>query len=186
MSAAGLFDRVVAYVALVLLAPVVLLIAAAVRFTSPGPVIYRQTRIGQGGRPFSILKFRTMVDGADRLAANVSPRGDPRITPVGGFLRHWYLDELPQLVNVLRGQMSLVGPRPSLPDEVALMDDDTLRRFAVRPGMTGLWQVSGRSNLGWHQAKVLDSYYADNWTITGDLMILLRTAKAVVTADGAC
>ena len=155
------------------------------------------TSSGKDGRLFEVLKLRTMVDDAENLKAALlaeneydgvlfKMKHDPRITRFGAVLRRYSLDELPQLVNVLRGEMSLVGPRPSLPDEVAAMDQETMRRFAVRPGMTGLWQVSGRSNLGWDEAKVLDAYYADNWTIAGDVSILLRTAKAVVSADGAC
>lgn len=190
-------DVVLAAVLLVLVSPLLLVLVLAVRFDSPGPAVFRQVRVGKDGRHFEVLKLRTMVNGADELkmsllAANeydgvlFKIRQDPRITRFGALLRRSSLDELPQLVNVLRGEMSLVGPRPSLPDEVAMMDADALRRFAVRPGMTGLWQVSGRSNLGWNEAKALDTWYADNWTVRGDLSILVRTARAVVSAEGAC
>lgn len=193
---AGL-DAAGATVLLVLVSPLLLVLMIGIRIDSPGPAIFRQVRVGKDGRLFEVLKLRTMVRDAEDLktgllAANeydgvlFKMRQDPRVTRFGVLLRRFSLDELPQLVNVLRGEMSLVGPRPSLPVEVAAMEPDTLRRFAVRPGMTGLWQVSGRCNLGWDEAKVLDTYYADNWTIAGDLSILLRTAKAVVSADGAC
>ncbi|HET9997585.1 MAG TPA: sugar transferase, partial [Nocardioides sp.] len=133
----GWVDRIVAVTALVLLSPVLVMIAAAVSLSSPGGVIYRQVRVGQGGLPFRILKFRTMVDGADRLAANISPAGDPRITPVGRVLRSSYLDELPQLVNVVRGDMRLVGPRPETPEYVALYTPDERRVLEVKPGLVG-------------------------------------------------
>ncbi|MDZ5621527.1 sugar transferase [Nocardioides sp. HM23] len=191
-------DAVLAALLLVWLSPLLLLLMLAVRLDSAGPAVFRQVRVGKDGRHFEVLKLRTMVDGAEDLkgsllAANESDGGvlfkirrDPRITRLGALLRRSSLDELPQLVNVLRGEMSLVGPRPALPDEVAVMDEEALRRFTVRPGMTGLWQVSGRSNLGWSEARAFDTYYADNWTVRGDLAILVRTAKAVVTAEGAC
>ena len=191
-------DVVLAGLLLVLLSPLLLVLVLAIRLDSSGPAVFRQVRVGKDGRHFELLKLRTMVDGAEELkssllAANECDGGvlfkirhDPRITRIGALLRRSSLDELPQLVNVLRGEMSLVGPRPVLPDEVAVMDDEALRRFAVRPGMTGLWQVSGRSNLGWSEARAYDTYYADNWTVAGDLLILLRTAKAVVSAEGAC
>jgi lipopolysaccharide/colanic/teichoic acid biosynthesis glycosyltransferase len=196
VSAAGLFDRAVAFLALVLLAPVELLIAAAVRFTSPGRVIYRQVRIGQGGRPFEILKFRTMVDGADRLAANVSPAGDPRITPVGGFLRHWYLDELPQLVNVVRGDMRLVGPRPETPEYVALYDPGERRVLDAKPGLVGAStlafmdeaeRLAAAPMAAEHYERVLlhervglDLAYLDQRTFTTDLVLLFRQAAAIL------
>jgi lipopolysaccharide/colanic/teichoic acid biosynthesis glycosyltransferase len=131
------FDVVVAGTALMLLLPVLALVALAVRLGSPGPVLFRQVRVGLGGRDFVLLKFRTMIVGADRMAANVSAEGDPRVTGVGRFLRHWYLDELPQLINVVRGDMSLVGPRPETPEFVALMDADEQRVLTVRCGLAG-------------------------------------------------
>jgi len=192
------FDLVLAAILLVLVSPLLLALMIAIRLDSPGYPIFRQVRIGKDGQPFGVLKLRTMVSDAEELKASLLAaneceggvlfkiRRDPRITRFGSLLRRSSVDELPQLVNVLRGQMSLVGPRPALPDEVAAMDQDALRRFAVRPGMTGLWQVSGRSNLGWTEARAYDTYYAENWTVVGDLSIILRTAKAVVSADGAC
>ncbi len=193
----GTVDAVGAAILLVLVSPLLLALMVGVWIDSPGSAIFRQVRVGKDGRLFEVLKLRTMVRDAEELKVGLlavneydgvlfKMKHDPRVTRFGALLRRSSLDELPQLVNVLRGEMSLVGPRPSLPDEVAAMDADALRRFTVRPGMTGLWQVSGRSNLGWDQAKALDTYYADNWTVAGDLSILLRTAKAVVTADGAC
>ena len=190
-------DVVLAAILLVLVCPLLLVLMLAVRLDSAGPAVFRQVRVGKDGRHFEVLKLRTMVSGAEDLKAGLlaaneydgvlfKMKQDPRITRFGALLRRSSMDELPQLVNVLRREMSLVGPRPSLPDEVAVMDEDAMRRFAVRPGMTGLWQVSGRSNLGWSEAKALDTYYADNWTVSGDLLILLRTAKAVVSAEGAC
>ena len=191
-------DAMLAAILLVLVSPLLLVLMIVVRLDSPGSALFRQVRVGKDGRQFEVLKLRTMVSNAEDLkasllAANECDGGvlfkikqDPRITRVGGLLRRSSLDELPQLLNVLRGEMSLVGPRPALPDEVAVMDDDALRRFTVRPGMTGLWQISGRSNLAWSEARAFDTYYADNWTVLGDFAILLRTAKAVLTADGAC
>ena len=191
------FDVALAAVLLVLVSPLLLVLVVAIRLDSSGGALFRQVRVGKDGRLFEVFKLRTMVPDAEALKAELIAyneydgvlfkiREDPRITRLGALLRRSSLDELPQLVNVLRGEMSLVGPRPSLPDEVAVMDEHTLRRFAVRPGMTGLWQVSGRSNLGWGQAAALDTYYAENWTVLGDLFILLRTPRAVVSADGAC
>ncbi|RMI32493.1 exopolysaccharide biosynthesis polyprenyl glycosylphosphotransferase [Streptomyces triticirhizae] len=190
-------DRIVAALALVVLAPLFAALALAVRLDSPGPVLYRQTRIGHRGTPFTLWKFRTMVPDADRHrpaleAVNehcATPlfkiRRDPRITRVGRLLRRTSLDELPQLVNVVRGEMALVGPRPPLPDEVARYGTVELRRLSVRPGLTGPWQVSGRSELSWDEGLALDLAYADNWTLTGDLDVLARTVRAVVSGRGA-
>ncbi len=190
-------DRVVAAAALVLLAPLLALLAVAVRWDSKGPVLYRQTRIGHRGTPFTLWKFRTMVPDAERRrpaleAANehaATPlfkiRADPRITRVGRLLRRTSLDELPQLVNVVRGEMALVGPRPPLPDEVARYSAVELRRLRVKPGLTGPWQVGGRSELSWDEGLALDLAYTDNWTLTGDLDVLARTVRAVVNGRGA-
>ncbi|MGH3680817.1 MAG: sugar transferase, partial [Natronosporangium sp.] len=167
-------DRAGSALALLALAPVLLVIAALIRVTSPGPVLYRQTRIGQGGQPFPFMKFRTMVDGADSQLPGLLDdnemdgllfkiRSDPRVTPVGRWLRRFSLDELPQLWHVLSGQMSFVGPRPPLPREVDRYDDDLRRRLLVKPGLTGLWQVNGRSDLPWEEAVRLDLYYVDHW-----------------------
>jgi exopolysaccharide biosynthesis polyprenyl glycosylphosphotransferase len=182
---------------LIALAPLFLITAVLIKLASPGPVFYGQERIGLSGEPFTILKFRSMRIGADReLAALLAaegtddrplfkPRSDPRITPIGRILRRYSIDELPQLLNVLRGDMSLVGPRPQVDGEVRLYDSKSSRRLAVKPGMTGLWQVSGRSNLSWENAIRLDLYYVENWSITSDLVILLRTVRAVFAHDGA-
>ena len=182
---------------LVVLLPLFLVTAVLIKLASPGPVFYRQERIGLSGEPFHIFKFRSMVVDADaRLAALLSAQGDgdtplfkvkhdPRITPIGRFIRRYSIDELPQLLNVLIGQMSLVGPRPQVDGEVRLYDSKASRRLVVKPGMSGLWQVSGRSNLSWEDSIRLDLYYVENWSVTSDLVILLRTAKAVIAHDGA-
>jgi len=165
-----------------------------VRRDSAGGVFYRQERVGRNGEPFSILKFRSMSADADvrrEALTEGMAKGlfkmvdDPRITRVGRVLRRYSLDELPQLVNVLRGEMSLVGPRPALPSEVSEYDRRELRRLAVTPGLSGLWQVSGRSDLDWADGIRLDLYYVENWTMTQDLQILWRTARAVTASEGA-
>ena len=192
----AVFDRAGAAALLVAASPVMAAIALAVCADSAGPVLFRQIRVGRGGRPFVMYKFRTMCVGADRRRGELrhlndadavlfKMRDDPRVTRVGRWLRRWSLDELPQLFNVLRGHMSLVGPRPPLPDEVAAYPEDARRRLAVRPGMTGLWQVSGRSDLPWEEAVRLDLRYVDNWSLSLDLVILLRTLTAVARASGA-
>ncbi|HET7689316.1 MAG TPA: exopolysaccharide biosynthesis polyprenyl glycosylphosphotransferase [Nocardioidaceae bacterium] len=189
-------DRVAAALLLLLVAPLLLAMCLAVRLDSPGRALFTQTRVGRHGRHFKVYKMRTMVQDAEAVKLQLADqneydgilfkmKADPRITRVGALLRKTSLDELPQLLNVLRGEMSLVGPRPSLPTEVQAMDGDTLRRLAVKPGITGLWQVSGRSDLSWDEASALDTYYADNWSLTGDLSILVRTVGAVVGARGA-
>jgi exopolysaccharide biosynthesis polyprenyl glycosylphosphotransferase len=190
------FDVVVASLLLTMLMPVLAFIALRIRLHDGGPALFRQTRTGRSGQEFPCLKFRTMViDAEARLAALREQVGyaeglfkmknDPRITKPGRWLRRLSLDELPQLLNVLRGDMSLVGPRPPLPSEVEQYDDDTLRRLRVRPGLTGLWQVSGRSDLSWEEAVRLDLYYVDNWSMIQDLSILLKTVGAVVSSRGA-
>jgi exopolysaccharide biosynthesis polyprenyl glycosylphosphotransferase len=192
----GAVDRCVALVALLALSPVLLTIAVAVRISSPGPVLYRQERVGVNGQSFTMLKFRSMVVDADReleklRAANISDgllfklRNDPRVTPIGRWLRRLSLDELPQLLNVLGGTMSLVGPRPPLPGEVARYDSSVSRRLLVKPGLTGLWQISGRSDLPWEEAVRLDLRYVENWSLALDLLILWKTAAAVLRAQGA-
>jgi exopolysaccharide biosynthesis polyprenyl glycosylphosphotransferase len=192
----GGLDRSAAALALLLLAPVLLGIALAVRLTSSGPVLYRQERVGVNGRTFTMLKFRSMVADADRQvealsAGNISDgllfkmRVDPRVTPVGRWLRRLSLDELPQLLNVLGGSMSLVGPRPPLPGEVARYDTQISRRLLVKPGLTGLWQISGRSDLPWEEAVRLDLRYVENWSMAMDLLILVKTFRAVFSRSGA-
>jgi exopolysaccharide biosynthesis polyprenyl glycosylphosphotransferase len=192
----GLLDRVVAAVALLALAPVLMGLALAVRLDSPGPVLFRQERVGINGASFTMLKFRSMVVDADRHVAalraeNISDgllfklREDPRVTRVGRWLRRLSLDELPQLVNVVTGSMSLVGPRPPLPSEVAAYDSSVRRRLLVKPGLTGLWQVSGRSDLPWDEAVRLDLRYVENWSLMLDLLIIWRTGRAVLGRSGA-
>jgi len=189
-----IFDRVLATTFFVILAVPMLVIALAVRMTSRGSAFFRQTRVGKGGCEFAIWKFRTMVTGAELMPApDVNDADgllfklhrDPRVTPVGRFLRRWSLDELPQLWNVVRGDMSLVGPRPPVPGEVASYGDDVRRRLLVKPGLTGLWQVSGRSDLPWEDYVRLDLYYVENWSVSLDLLILARTLFAVIRGSGA-
>ncbi|MGZ2357117.1 sugar transferase [Streptomyces sp. 372A] len=192
----GAVDRAGAACGLVALAPLLLLIAVAVRFTSAGPVFHRQVRQGQHNRPFVMWKFRTMVLDAERHKAGLAEaneiegpmfkmRRDPRVTRVGRLLRRSSLDELPQLINVLKGDMSLVGPRPPLPDEVSRYDERELRRLAVKPGLTGLWQVSGRSDLSWQETVSLDLWYVDNWSVAMDMGLMARTLRAVTDGRGA-
>lgn len=193
------FDILASSVGIVLLIPVWLMIAAVVKGGDGGSVVFRQKRVGLNGRPFPMFKFRTMVPDAEAVLAALQReqardvgntvmfkmRHDPRITRPGHVLRRFSLDELPQLFNVWLGHMSLVGPRPPLPREVAGYEDMVHRRFHVRPGITGLWQTSGRSNLSWEDTVRLDLYYVENWTMRRDLMILMRTFRAVVSKDGA-
>ncbi|MGH3097558.1 MAG: sugar transferase [Streptosporangiales bacterium] len=190
------FDRVGAALCVALASPLLLAIAAAIKLADGGPIFFRQTRIGHEGREFSMLKFRTMQVNAEQrlgelLALNDSSqvlfkmRQDPRVTGVGSFLRRYSLDEIPQLVNVLRGEMSLVGPRPPLPREVEQYERDVYRRFAVRPGITGLWQVSGRSDLPWEETVRLDIRYVERWSLLLDVLIICRTLGAVLRKSGA-
>jgi exopolysaccharide biosynthesis polyprenyl glycosylphosphotransferase len=193
----GCVERFSAMLLLVLLSPLLALTAGLVKLSSRGPILYRQERIGRSGTPFKMLKFRTMVDGADKLrsgleASNehgVDPlfkiRQDPRITAVGRLLRRMSIDELPQLAHVVSGTMAVVGPRPPMPDEVKRYTDDAWRRLLVRPGITGLWQVSGRSSLPWMETLRLDLYYVDNWSLALDLVIAVKTFNAVIRGRGA-
>ncbi len=192
------FDAVGSVLLVLLLSPVLIAVAIAVKVTSKGPVFFRQERVGINGEMFRMIKFRSMVvDAEARLAALKAEqhdagnevlfkiRNDPRITKVGKFIRRFSIDELPQLFNVVFADMSLVGPRPPLMAEVELYGDEARRRLLVKPGMTGLWQVSGRSDLTWEDTVRLDVYYVENWSITGDVVILWKTAKAVVSSSGA-
>jgi len=192
----SLFDRLAAASALLLLAPLFIAVAIAVKLGDSGPILFRQVRVGLNGRPFHVCKFRTMVADAEKQRALLEARnegngllfkikGDPRITKVGFLLRRFSLDELPQLINVLLGQMSLVGPRPALPEEAAKYGEYMRRRLAVRPGITGLWQVSGRSDLPWEEAVRLDLRYVENWSFALDLQILWKTWSAVTHGHGA-
>ncbi|MHC8608828.1 sugar transferase [Paenarthrobacter ureafaciens] len=191
-----LFDVVVSAILIILASPLMLALAALVRLDSKGPVLFRQNRVGIEGKPFQMLKFRSMViDAEERLSELQSlnegngllfkVKNDPRITRVGYILRKYSLDELPQLFNILSGSMSLVGPRPPLPREVESYEHDVRRRLLVKPGLTGLWQVSGRSNLSWQDSVRLDLYYVENWSLAGDLVIILRTIRAVFLGTGA-
>lgn len=192
------FDIAASSLALLVLSPVLAAVILAINLDDGGSAIFRQERVGRGGRRFTFLKFRSMVTDAESRRAELEDlardRGnavmfkladDPRVTRVGRLLRRYSMDELPQLVNVLRGDMSLVGPRPALPQEVVDYDTDAKRRLAVRPGITGLWQVSGRSDLSWDDTVRLDLYYVDNWSFTQDLLILVRTVRAVLASRGA-
>jgi exopolysaccharide biosynthesis polyprenyl glycosylphosphotransferase len=195
-GAKRLIDVVAALALVVALAPVLLVLGALVRATSRGPALYRQVRVGQDGREITVLKFRSMrVDAEQQLARlrafneATGPlfkiRHDPRVTSVGRWMRRFSLDELPQLINVLGGSMSLVGPRPALPHEAARFDAEARRRHAVKPGLTGLWQISGRSDLEWADAVRLDLHYVEHWSIGLDLVILVRTIPAVLSGRGA-
>jgi exopolysaccharide biosynthesis polyprenyl glycosylphosphotransferase len=189
-------DRLAAAVLLLASAPVFLVLACAIKIIDSGSVFYRHRRIGKCGREFDVLKFRSMVVDADqRIEAlralnegndvQFKLRRDPRVTRVGNVIRKYSLDELPQLVNVLMGQMSLVGPRPHVTREVEMYGPAAHRRLLVKPGITGLWQVSGRSNLSWDEAVELDVRYVENWSLALDLSILWRTVRAVIRSAGA-
>ena len=194
--AKGVVERAAAVLILTLLSPLMLGLAAVVRATSPGPALFRQRRVGLNGTEFTCLKFRTMVEDAEQRRAELEHLNemrdgplfkiskDPRLTRVGAVLRRYSLDELPQLFNVAGGSMSLVGPRPPLPAEAARYSEDMRRRLAVKPGLTGLWQVSGRSSLSWADSVRLDLSYVENWSPGLDAMILLRTTSAVVRGTG--
>ena len=190
------FDRSAAALGVLVLLPLLLDVALAVKLSSPGPVFFRQQRVGRDGKFFTMLKFRSMVIGAHQLAGTLESdnegnrvlfkkKDDPRVTPMGRWLRRYSLDELPQLINVLRGDMSLVGPRPPLQSEVDRYGSDMHRRFLVKPGLTGLWQVSGRSDLSWDDSVRIDVRYVENWSLTFDFMILWKTVGAVVRGRGA-
>ena len=189
-------DIVIAFFVLVLLAIPTALIALAIRLNSPGPVLFRQLRVGRHGKPFTMYKFRSMridADGQVEELADLNEvdgpifkiRRDPRVTPLGRFLRRTSLDELPQLFNVLAGDMSLVGPRPPLPDEVEEYEMWQLRRLEVKPGITGLWQVNGRSELSFWDMIALDIHYIENLSLRTDMIILLKTLPAVLSCRGA-
>jgi lipopolysaccharide/colanic/teichoic acid biosynthesis glycosyltransferase len=178
-------DILVAGAALLVTAPVTALAMIAIRVESPGSVIYRQRRVGKDGQPFDVFKLRTMVDGAEHLGAGLAVNaGDTRITRVGAFLRRTSLDELPNLVNVLRGEMSLIGPRPTLPVQVAQYSERQRRRLAVKPGITGWAQVNGRASLPWAERIELDLYYVEHRSLGLDLKILSRTPAMVLSGGG--
>lgn len=189
------FDAVSASLGLAVAMPVLLVIGLLIHLDSPGPVLFRQERVGRDGRTFTLLKLRTMVVGADRdlsvLGASNDGAGllfklrdDPRVTRIGRILRRYSLDEIPQLWNVIMGDMSLVGPRPPLPREVANYAGHVRRRLYIKPGLTGMWQINGRSNLSWEDSVRLDLYYVENWSLAGDLLILWRTVRVVLKPEG--
>lgn len=193
--AKDLLDRVGGLLLLLLFSPALVALAVAVKLTSPGGVFFVQERVGRDGKTFGMIKFRSMVEGADAMLAELQPdtsnvvmfkmRDDPRVTRVGRFLRRYSFDELPQLLNVVKGDMSLVGPRPPLVSEVSGYAAEARRRLLVRPGMTGPWQISGRSDLDWEETMRLDLYYVENWSLVGDMLILWKTFRAVVSSAGA-
>jgi len=191
-----LFDRCAAAFGLLALSPLMLSIAAAIRFSDKGPALFTQTRVGKSGEQFKIYKFRTMVVDAEARLAEIRGnnesdgvlfkiRGDPRVTVLGARLRKWSLDELPQLINVLRGEMSLVGPRPALPEEAAKYASHVRRRLVVKPGVTGMWQVNGRSDLSWEETVRLDLRYVENWSFALDIQILWKTVSVMMHGSGA-
>ena len=193
--AKAIFDRAGSLALIIVGLPIFFVTAAAIKLTSRGPVFFRQERVGRDGETFGMIKFRSMVVDAELLLADLQAdsgnevmfkmRDDPRVTRVGKIIRRTSIDELPQLFNVLKGDMSLVGPRPPLLAEVSGYGHAARRRLLVRPGITGLWQVSGRSNLDWEETVRLDLYYVENWSLVGDLLILWRTLRAVISSEGA-
>ena len=187
-TAKRVMDICISGAALVLLSPVLAGVAAAIRLTSQGPAVYRGIRLGVGGRPFAMLKFRTMHVGAPDTrnvdGSTYSGDDDPRVTRIGRLLRRTSLDELPQLWNVLKGDMSLVGPRPELPDQIRFYSEADRRRLEVQPGITGLAQVSGRNALAWQERRALDIQYVDSMNLRTDFLLLLRTIPGVLSARG--
>jgi exopolysaccharide biosynthesis polyprenyl glycosylphosphotransferase len=191
-----LFDILASITALVLLAPLILVVAALVKLTSRGPVLFRQERVGLHGRVFHMLKFRSMVEHAEALKAALLEQNeqdgpafkikrDPRVTPIGRLIRKYSVDEIPQLVNVIRGDMSIVGPRPPLPSEVARYEAWQYRRLSVRPGLTCVWQVSGRNQISFQEWMLLDMRYIDHWSLAQDFNLIWRTFPVVLTGRGA-
>jgi exopolysaccharide biosynthesis polyprenyl glycosylphosphotransferase len=191
------FDIIIAGIVLTLTSPLLLLAAIAIKVNSRGPVVFSQVRVGRFGQEFRIYKLRTMVEGAEARLADLLDQNeadgplfkmshDPRVTAVGGFLRKTSIDELPQLWNVLRGDMSIVGPRPALPREASQWTPELQERLQVLPGVTGMWQVSGRSDADFELYKRLDLYYVDNWSLWRDLSIVARTIGVVIVGKGAC
>jgi exopolysaccharide biosynthesis polyprenyl glycosylphosphotransferase len=189
-------DLTISIIGLIIISPFLLIVAILIKSFDRGSVLYTQKRIGQNNKEFSVYKFRTMHEGSHEQRAQVmaetnkDPRlakdpHDPRITKPGSFLRRWSIDEIPQIINVLKGEMSLVGPRPPLAEEVNQYEKSETRRLLVKPGLTGLWQVSGRSELDWEDAVRLDLYYVENWSLTLDILIIIRTAAAVWRGEGA-
>jgi exopolysaccharide biosynthesis polyprenyl glycosylphosphotransferase len=196
MAIKRLVDVAASSIALALLSPLMILVAALIKLTSRGPILFKQERVGRHGRPFHMLKFRSMVVNAEELKAKLMAlneqagpvfkmKRDPRITPVGRFIRKYSIDELPQLINVLRGEMSLVGPRPPVPSEVARYEAWQRRRLSVRPGLTCVWQVSGRNEISFEEWMYLDMQYIDHWSLGQDFQLILKTVPVVLTGRGA-
>jgi len=196
MAMKRLFDICVSAVALWALLPLLITVGLIVKFTSKGPIFFKQLRVGQNGKPFYMLKFRSMVVNAEELKEKLAAlneqtgpvfkmKNDPRITGIGRFIRKFSIDELPQFINVLRGEMSIVGPRPPVPNEVAKYETWQRRRLSVRPGLTCIWQVSGRNQISFEEWMYLDMQYIDHWSLTSDLTLLLRTVPVVLTGRGA-
>ena len=196
MALKRLFDVVASGLALWALLPLLLAVAAVIKLTSKGPVFFRQQRVGLHGRPFSMLKFRSMVTNAEELKAKLAAlneqtgpvfkmKNDPRVTRIGRFIRKYSIDELPQLLNVLRGDMSIVGPRPPVPNEVARYEPWQRRRLSVRPGLTCIWQVSGRNQISFEEWMYMDMRYIDHWSLGEDFNLILKTVPVVVTGRGA-
>jgi exopolysaccharide biosynthesis polyprenyl glycosylphosphotransferase len=191
-----LLDLILSIVGIIVISPFLIVIALVIKFYDRGSVLYFQKRIGQNNKEFTVYKFRTMYEGSHEQRAkimaetNKDPRlakdpQDPRVTKPGLFLRRWSIDEIPQIINVIKGEMSLVGPRPPLAEEVNKYEKSETRRLLVKPGLTGLWQVSGRSELDWEDAVRLDLYYVENWSLTLDILIIIRTVAAVWRGEGA-
>jgi exopolysaccharide biosynthesis polyprenyl glycosylphosphotransferase len=196
MAIKRLFDIISSAAALVALSPLLVTVALIIKLTSRGPIFFKQKRVGLHGKPFNMLKFRSMVVNAEELKAKLEAlneqtgpvfkiKNDPRITRIGRFIRKYSIDELPQLLNVLRGEMSVVGPRPPLPSEVEKYAAWQRRRLSVRPGLTCIWQVSGRNQISFEEWMYLDMQYIDNWTLLTDLSLILRTVPVVITGSGA-
>ena len=190
----GAFDAVTGLLAFLVTLPIVVIFGLLIWGYDRGPIFFKQRRVGKNGQEFFMLKLRSMRVGSEQLhqqmlkEANVSPNAvmyknpnDPRVTPIGRFIRRWSIDELPQFINVLRGEMSMVGPRPPMPSEVAGYEADAFRRLLVKPGITGLWQVSGRNELTWEETVALDLNYVENWSVIGDILLIIKTAKAVLS-----
>lgn len=179
-----LIDRVGAFIILLILFPLLLAIAVAIKVRMPGPIFYRQVRSGKNAKPFSILKFRTMIVGAEHMGLGmITEKNDARIPPLGNFLRRWSLDELPQLWNVLVGDMSLIGPRPTIPAQVAEYTDRQRRRLEMWPGISGWAQVNGRNELSWPERIEHDIWYIDHWSLWLDIRIVFRTFGVLLKGD---
>jgi exopolysaccharide biosynthesis polyprenyl glycosylphosphotransferase len=196
MAIKRLFDIISSAAGLLVLSPLLVTVAILIKLTSRGPIFFKQKRVGLHGKPFNMLKFRSMVVNAEELRAKLEAmneqtgpvfkmKNDPRITRIGRFIRKYSIDELPQLLNVLRGEMSVVGPRPPLPKEVEKYAAWQRRRLSVRPGLTCIWQVSGRNQISFEEWMYLDMQYIDNWTLLTDLGLILKTVPVVITGNGA-